>query len=74
MADSFRLGETWPDWWGDLVSAGKVITHNLDGRWAGGPDVAFMWTPSGIEMAQKGELITRRPDGHASVWRFGKAA
>lgn len=59
VIDAFRLGGEWPDWWAQAVQSQKVITHNHDGRWAGGPDVADIHTLEGVMRASKGDYIIR---------------
>jgi hypothetical protein len=70
---SFRLGEHWPDWWADAVTDNRVITHNLDGRWRGGPDIAYIHTPERIIIARKGDWIVRA-EGNAISTRRPSAA
>ncbi|QDH50381.1 hypothetical protein [Caulobacter phage KcrB] len=59
MADSFVLGDEWPDWWADMVSANTAVTHNDDGRWRGGPDHAFVIEGGAIRHYRRGETIYR---------------
>lgn len=59
VAEPFRLGESWPDWWGRVVSINQAITGNFDGRWRGGPDYALIRRHSGgITVKAFGELIS----------------
>lgn len=61
--DAFKLGEEWPDWWADAVTANKVTTHNGDGRWRGGPDYALIETLEGTMRANHGDYIIRGIEG-----------
>ena len=58
MGYAFRLGEEWPDWWGELHAQNVVTTHNVGDRWRGGPDFALINTPRGVVIKQFGELIS----------------
>lgn len=71
VIEAFRLGEEWPDWWADAVSANRVTTHNNDGRYRGGPDYALIKTLEGTMRAEfndwiirgvKGEIYPCKPD------------
>ena len=53
----FILGLHYPDWFADAVTANAAITVNLDGRHRGGPDVAYLWTPTGIKIARSGDWV-----------------
>jgi hypothetical protein len=58
-AESFRLGESWPDWWGRMVSHNIAITGNFDKRHLGGPDFAIIRRHSGgVTVKTFGELIS----------------
>ena len=59
MAESFVLGEGCPDWWAEMMSENKAMTHNDDGRWRGGPDHAFVIESGAIRHYRRGETITR---------------
>jgi hypothetical protein len=63
VIDAFRLGEEWPDWWADAVTANRVTTHNADGRWRGGPDYALIQTLEGEMRAENGDWIIRGVEG-----------
>lgn len=65
ICESFVLGEEWPDWWADMVSANQAMTHNDDGRWRGGPDHAFVIEGSEIRHYRSGDRVTR-PIGQAA--------
>ena len=71
VIEAFQLGQAWPDWWGDAVSANVATTHNVDGRYRGGPDYALIKTLEGTMRAEygdwiikgiKGELYPCKPD------------
>ena len=57
--EAFRLGDEWPDWWGDAVSSGSAKTFNIDGRWRGGPDYATIETLEGVMRAERGDYIIK---------------
>ena len=59
VIEAFRLGDEWPDWWADAVSASQATTHNDDGRWSGGPDWAEIQTLEGTMRANRGDWIIR---------------
>ena len=61
--EAFNLGESWPDWWAEKHARNEVTTHNLDGRWRGGPDYALLKTPHGVVRKDFGDLIS--PDDFA---------
>lgn len=61
--EAFKLGEAWPDWWADAVSANKVKTYNQDERWRGGPDYALIQTLEGEMRAEKGDWIIQGVKG-----------
>lgn len=63
VIDAFQLGEAWPDWWADAVSACQITTHNNDDRWRGGPDYAIIKTLEGDLRADKGDWIIRGVKG-----------
>jgi hypothetical protein len=63
VIEAFRLGEEWPDWWADAVTANKVTTHNNDDRWRGGPDYALIETLEGTHRADKGDWIIQGVKG-----------
>ncbi len=63
----FKLGDEWPDWWADLVTANKIVTSNDDGRWRGGPDSARIEYGNGFKWARKGDYIARLADGTVEV-------
>jgi hypothetical protein len=63
VIDAFQLGEAWPDWWADAVTANQVTTHNADDRWRGGPDYALIKTLEGEMRAEKGDWIIRGVKG-----------
>lgn len=67
MADRFRLGETWPEWWHSLHVRNVVTTHNTDCRLSGGPDFALLQTDQGILRAEYGDNILRDDQGRLSV-------
>lgn len=65
MSEKMVLGQDWPDWWADMVSKNLAVTHNDDGNWRGGPDVAFVIENGAIRVYYKGETIhnpTGRPN------------
>lgn len=68
--DVFRLGDTWPDWWADMVTANQAVTFNTDGRWRGGPDKARIAQGNGFVWADKGDYIMREKDGWIRVARY----
>jgi hypothetical protein len=53
----FRLGSEWPDWWAARHIANDVTTHNVDGRWRGGPDYAVIRTKAGERRVNHGEIV-----------------
>jgi hypothetical protein len=55
---SFRLGESWPDWWAEKHIANIVTTHNVDGRWRGGPDYALIHTKAGTRRVEHGDVVS----------------
>jgi hypothetical protein len=57
VIEAFRLGDEWPDWWADKVTANEVTTHNIDNCWRGGPDYALIKTLEGVMRAEKGDYI-----------------
>jgi len=59
LAEGFYLGDAWPDWWADMMSANIAVTHNIDGRWRGGPDYAFVAVNGIIQTYQNGDFIAR---------------
>lgn len=61
--EAFRLGDEWPEWWADAVSANKVITNNNDGSWRSGPDNALIQTLEGTMSASFGDWIIRGVKG-----------
>lgn len=61
--EAFKLGEAWPDWWADAVTANKAKTYNQDDRWRGGPDYALIQTLEGEMRAEKGDWIIRGVKG-----------
>jgi len=63
VIEAFRLGEEWPDWWADAVSAEYVVTHNRDGRYSGGPDFAIITTLEGPMRAENGDWIIQGVKG-----------
>ena len=63
VIEAFRLGDEWPDWWADAVNADKVRTHNVDGRYSGGPDFAEIDTLEGRMSAFRGDWIIKGVKG-----------
>jgi hypothetical protein len=63
VIEAFQLGAEWPDWWGDAVSANVAVTHNVDGRYAGGPDYALIVTLEGMMRAERGDWIIKGVKG-----------
>jgi hypothetical protein len=64
VIDAFRLGhDNMPDWFCDKVSTNEITTHNLDGRWRGGPDRALINTLEGQMIAEFGDWIIRGVKG-----------
>lgn len=63
VIDAFRLGDEWPDWWADKVTANEITTHNVGYRWRGGPDYALIHTLEGVMRAEKGDWIIRGVKG-----------
>lgn len=63
VIEAFRLGDEWPDWWADAVSADTVQTYNRDGRLYGGPDVAKIKTLEGTMTAERGDWIIKGVKG-----------
>lgn len=63
VIEAFRLGEEWPDWWADAVSANQVRTHNIMGEHSGGPDFAMLMSKDGVTRAEKGDWIIRGVKG-----------
>lgn len=61
--EAFKLGEEWPDWWADAVTANRVKTYNQDERWRGGPDYALIQTLEGEMRAEKGDWIIQGVKG-----------
>lgn len=77
VIDAFRLGEAWPDWFHDAVSANDVVTHlgtdatgatfgtvtirTLEGDMTG---VVGEWIIRGV----KGELYPCKPDIFAATY------
>lgn len=61
--EAFRLGEEWPDWFAEHVSANKVKTYNVDDRYSGGPDYAEITTLEGTMFARRGDWIIRGVKG-----------
>ncbi len=63
VIEAFRLGDEWPDWWADAVSANTAKIFNDDGRWSGGPDYATIKTLEGVMRAERGDWIIRGVKG-----------
>ena len=61
MVEAFCLGDEWPDWWADAVSAGNAKTFNLDGRLYGGPDCAEITTAHGVVRIERGDWVIQGP-------------
>ena len=59
VIEAFRLGDAWPDWWGDAVSASQVKTFNNDS----GPDYATIKTLEGVMRAERGDWIIQGVKG-----------
>lgn len=77
VIEAFQLGSEWPDWWADAVTANRAVTHNIDGRWRGGPDYALIQTLEGEMRAEfgdwiiqgvKGEIYPCKPDIFAMTY------
>jgi len=52
-----------PDWFCDARTANTVITHNDDGRYAGGPDYALIKTLEGEMRADHGDYVIQGVKG-----------
>ena len=64
IIEAFCLGrDNQPDWFCDKKSAGEITTHNLDGRWRGGPDYALINTLEGTMRAENGDFIIQGVNG-----------
>ena len=64
VIEAFRLGEEWPDWWADKVTANEVTPHNIDPRKVfGGPDYALIHTLEGVMRAEKDDWVIRGVKG-----------
>ncbi|MBR8073323.1 hypothetical protein KDX14_27740 [Burkholderia cenocepacia] len=64
VIEAFRLGhDNMPDWFCDARSANIATTHNLDGRWRGGPDYALIETLEGEMRAEFGDWIIKGVKG-----------
>ena len=61
--EAFRLGDECPDWWMDALSANRVMTGNIDGRYSGGPDFAMIDTLEGRMRAERGDWIIKGVKG-----------
>jgi hypothetical protein len=64
VIEAFRLGhDNMPDWFCDARSRNDVTTHNIDGRWRGGPDYALIKTLEGEMRAEYGDWIIQGVKG-----------
>lgn len=63
VIDAFRLGDEWPDWWAEKISANEITAHNVDGRLRGGPDYALIKTLEGVMRGENGDWIIRGVKG-----------
>jgi len=60
VIEAFRLGDEWPDWWAEKVTAEVVTTFNYDqGAVRGGPDYAIIKTLEGRMRAERGDWIIK---------------
>lgn len=70
MRQRFALGiEDWPEWALDARAQNRIITHNRDGRWHGGPDLALIQTDDVVKTAYFGDFITNY-EGKLDVSRW----
>lgn len=69
VINMMKLGETWPDWWADLVTKNIAVTYNDDGRWRGGPDRARIQQGNGFIWAKFGDYICQMADKRIEVIR-----
>ena len=63
VIEAFRLGDEWPDWWAEKISANEITTHNVDGRLTGGPDYALIKTLEGVMRSERGDWIIQGVKG-----------
>lgn len=60
VVEAFCLGvDHMPDWFCDARSANTITTHNVDGRWRGGPDYCLIKTLEGEMRGEFGDFIIR---------------
>jgi hypothetical protein len=56
--EAFKLGhDNMPDCFLDAKTTNKITTHNLDGRWSGGPDYCLIKTLEGEMRGEFGDYI-----------------
>ncbi len=64
VIEAFRIGiDDMPDWFCDARSTNKVTTHNVDGRFRGGPDYVLISTLEGVMRAEFGDWIIKGVSG-----------
>lgn len=62
--EAFRLGfDNMPDWFCDARNRNDVTTHNIDGRFRGGPDYALIKTLEGEMRCDYGNYVIKGVQG-----------
>jgi hypothetical protein len=59
VIEAFKLGDEYPDWFHDKVNTNEITTHNIDGRWRGGPDYCLIKTLEGEMRGEHGDYIIK---------------
>ncbi len=64
VIDAFLLGQDpMPDWFCEKMTTNEITTHNVDGRWRGGPDYVLINTLEGQMRGEFGDWIIRGVQG-----------